>query len=55
MLQIRERQHGAHLHGRACVNFDRAERSRLKAERFVLSASCRERREECDVEYSVSH
>ena len=55
ILQARERQHGAHLHGCACVNFDRAEWSCLKAEWFILAASCRERREECDVEYSVSH
>ena len=54
-LQARERQHGAHLHGRAGVNLDRAERSRLKAERFILAASCRERCKECDVEYSLRH
>ena len=38
-----------------CVNLDRAERSGLKTERFVLAASCRECRKQCDVEYSVSH
>ena len=31
-----------------CVNLD-------CAERFVLAASCRECRKQCDVEYSVSH
>ena len=40
----------------ACVNLDRAKRSRLKAERFILfSARCHERRKQCDVKYSVSH
>ena len=45
ILLARERQHGAHLHCLVCVNLDRAKRSRLKAERFILfPARCHERR-----------